>query len=39
MVVKKRLESRRVMALHFAFRRRGEAVARGKVSVMLCEVG
>ena len=38
-VVKERLESRQVVVLHFAFQRVGEAVARGKVSIMLCDVG
>ena len=37
--VKERLESRRVVVLHFVFRREEMAVARGKISAMLCEVG
>ncbi len=37
--VKERLESRRVVVLHFVFRRDATAVARGIVSVMLCDVG
>ena len=36
--VKERLESRRVVVMHFVFRREGMAVARGLVSVMLCDV-
>lgn len=36
--VKERLELRRVVVMHFVFRREQEAVARGKVSVMLCDV-
>jgi 3-hydroxybutyryl-CoA dehydratase len=36
--VKERLESRKVVVLHFVFKRAGEAVARGAVSVMLCDV-
>ena len=36
--VKERLESRKVVVLHFVFRREGVAVARGVVSVMLCNV-
>src|SRR5689334_9206808 len=37
-VVKERLESRQVVVLHFAFRREATAVARGVVSVMICNV-
>ena len=36
--VKERLESRKVVVLHFVFKRQGIAVARGIVSVMLCNV-
>ncbi len=36
--VKERLESRRVVVLHFVFRRGAVAVARGAVSVMICDV-
>ena len=36
--VKQRLESRRVVVLHFVFRRHDAVVARGVVRVMLCDV-
>jgi 3-hydroxybutyryl-CoA dehydratase len=37
-VVKERLESRRVVVLHYRFLRGSTVVANGKVSVMLCNV-
>ena len=36
--VKERLESKRVVVLHFVFRRQSVAVARGAVSIMICNV-
>src|SRR5262249_51377518 len=36
--VRERLESRRVVVLRFVFRRGGTTVARGVISVMICDV-
>ncbi len=36
--VKERLEARKVVTLHFTFRRESAAVARGRITVMLCDL-